>query len=562
MAKPTWIGRKLSDRYLIEEILGRGGMSEVYKGSDPNLRRTVAIKLIHAHLSEDKQFVSRFEEEAAAVAQLRHPNIIQVFDFDSDDQTYYMILEFVPGETLQARLQRLSQDSKTMPPEQAIHFTAQVCDALAYAHKRGMIHRDIKPANIMLNPQGDAILMDFGIAKIVGGKQHTATGAVVGTAQYMSPEQVRGETADHRVDIYSLGITLFEMLGGRPPFQADSAMTLLMMHVNDPVPDIRKLNPDVPEQLVAVLQKALAKDRNDRYASAEEFAKALRTIDFSKPAAQAPAPQATMVESEPMPAGGATTIEPQQPMTSGGATTIEPQMPAGGATTIEPATGPVSTAGGGGNGGATDVGGPAPSASSGAMPKKGMSTGVIVGIIIGVIVLCAAAGGGGYYLFNKLAGAEGVEVTPTTEVALVEEEEPTATTAPTATDAPPTPTEGPPTETPTPTVPPTATVPPGPYVRINNITIENGYYIVEYETFEYTEALPGEHIHFFYDTVYPENAGVPNSGPWVVWGGPRPFNGYTVASRPAGATQMCALVANPNHTINLETGNCYDLPNE
>jgi hypothetical protein len=327
-------------------------------------------------------------------------------------------------------------------------------------------------------------------------------------------------------------------------------MTLLMMHVNDPVPDIRQLNPDVPEQLVAVLQKALAKDRNNRYASAAEFAQALRAIDLGKPAASVPAPQATMVENEPMPVGS-TTVEPQIP--AGGATTIEPQAPAGGATTIEPPppTGPAST----GSGRATPS--PAPSAP----PKKKMSSGLLVGIIIGVIFLCVGGGGGGYYLFTKLTGDQDNEATPTAEVAVVAEED-TPTPESTATEAPPTPTEGPPTETPTPTIEPTPTVPPGKYVRINNISIENGYYIVEYETFEYTEALPGDHVHFFYDTVPPEQAGVPNSGPWIVWGGPRPFNGYTVASRPADAMQMCALVANPDHTINLGSGNCYELPSE
>jgi hypothetical protein len=541
MAKPSWIGRKLSNRYQIEELLGRGGMSEVYKSTDPNLRRTVAVKLIHAHLSEDAQFVSRFEEEATAVAQLRHPNIIQVFDFANDDQTYYMVLEFIPGETLQDRLKRLNETGRHMPPEQAIRYTAQICDALAYAHQRSMIHRDIKPANIMLNPQGDAILMDFGIAKIVGGKQHTATGAVVGTAQYMSPEQVRGETPDLRVDIYSLGITLFEMLGGRPPFEADSAMTLLMMHVNDPVPDIRELNPEVPDGLAAVLKKALAKDRNDRFASATEFAKALRAIDLAKPAAR-PAPQATMIEEQPVAVPGATTIEPQM-TPGGGATTIEPPPPSGPT--------PVSTSAGGGQPGY----GVPPAAASPA-PRRKLSTGALIGIIAGVLFLCIAGGAGGYYVYSQLSGGQ-AEETPT-EVALVAVVEDTPT--PTATEAPPTPTEGPPTETPTPTIAPTATVPPGPHVRINNIFVENNTYMVEYETFEYTEGLPGMHVHFFYDTVPPEQAGVPGSGPWIVWGGPRPFNGYTVASKPQYATQMCALVANANHSIILESGNCYDLP--
>ncbi|MEJ2758532.1 MAG: serine/threonine-protein kinase, partial [Anaerolineales bacterium] len=218
MAAPSWIGKKLSGRYEIDSLLGQGGMSSVYRAEDPNLRRTVAIKMIHPHLSTDPNFVSRFEEEAASIAQLRHPNIIQVYDFSNDDDTYYMVMEFVPGETLETHLKRLEQSGRKMEIADAIHYTANICDALEYAHKRGLIHRDIKPANIMLNPQGEAILMDFGIAKIVGGKQHTATGAVVGTALYMAPEVIKGEQADKRVDIYALGVTLFEILSGHPPF--------------------------------------------------------------------------------------------------------------------------------------------------------------------------------------------------------------------------------------------------------------------------------------------------------------------------------------------------------
>ncbi len=256
-------------------------MSAVYKGTDPNLRRTVAIKLIHGHLSEDPQFVSRFEEEAAAVAQLKHPNIIQVYDFDNDGDTYYMVLEFVPGETLQARLRHLHQDSRHMPPEEVRNLVAGVCDALEYAHQRGMIHRDVKPANVMITPEGQPILMDFGIAKIVGGKQHTATGNVIGTAAYISPEQVRGETLDARVDIYALGVMLFEMLSGRPPFEGDSAMTVMLKHVNEPVPDLTQFNPDVPPALVAVTMKALEKNRDSRYRSSADMAAALRSADLT-----------------------------------------------------------------------------------------------------------------------------------------------------------------------------------------------------------------------------------------------------------------------------------------
>jgi serine/threonine protein kinase len=253
-------------------------MSAVYKATDPNLKRVVAIKLIHSHLSGDTQFIKRFEEEAAAVASLRHPNIVQVFDFNADAGVYYMVLEFLPGETLQDRLKRLSDEKRLLSIEESIQYTINICDALGYAHQRGMVHRDIKPANIMLDIHNQAILMDFGIVKMVGGDSHTATGAVVGTARYMSPEVIRAEVPDARADIYSLGVTLYEMLSGRTPFMADSAMTLMMMHLNDPVPDPRNLRADVPQALVEVLVKAMAKNREDRYRSAAEFAAALKGV--------------------------------------------------------------------------------------------------------------------------------------------------------------------------------------------------------------------------------------------------------------------------------------------
>ena len=163
MAQPSWIGYKLNDRYQIEQELGAGGMSAVYKANDPNLKRIVAIKLIHSHLSGNPDFVRRFETEASSVAQLRHPNIVQVYDFNHDGETYYMVLEFVPGESLQERLERLSKEGKKMSVDTVIDLAAKTCDAVDYAHKRGLVHRDIKPANVMLNVQGEPILMDFGI---------------------------------------------------------------------------------------------------------------------------------------------------------------------------------------------------------------------------------------------------------------------------------------------------------------------------------------------------------------------------------------------------------------
>jgi serine/threonine protein kinase len=277
----NWVGRTIGNRYQIESLLGQGGMSAVYKATDPNLRRLVAIKLIHTHLSDNPNFVRRFKEEAAAVGRLRHPNIVQVHDFDIDDDTYYMVMEYLVGETLQTRLRRLNSANRYIPIKDVIRVCTQMCDAIGYAHKHELIHRDIKPANIMLDLNSDAILMDFGIVKIVGGDYHTATGATIGTAKYMSPEQIRSEKVDERSDIYSLGVTLYEMISGQTPYQADSVMTLAMMVLNDPLPDIRKLRSGIPDNLISVSEKALQKDAADRFQTMEDMAAALEKSESS-----------------------------------------------------------------------------------------------------------------------------------------------------------------------------------------------------------------------------------------------------------------------------------------
>ncbi len=274
----NWVGKTIGGRYRIEVLLGQGGMSAVYRASDPNLRRRVAVKLIHPHLSDDPNFIGRFKEEAAAVARLRHPNIVQVHDFNVDGDTYFMVMEYLVGETLQARLKRLNADRRLMPLEEALQACIQLCEATGYAHDQELVHRDIKPANIMLTVNGQAVLMDFGIVKIVGGDTHTATGATLGTAMYMSPEQMRLDRVDERADIYSLGVTLYEMLSGEPPYMADSAPSLMMKVLNDPLPDLGKIREDIPESLLAAVNKALAKDVTGRFQTMAEMASALTQV--------------------------------------------------------------------------------------------------------------------------------------------------------------------------------------------------------------------------------------------------------------------------------------------
>jgi formylglycine-generating enzyme required for sulfatase activity len=302
MSQPqaNWLGHTIANRYNLEAVLGHGGMSTVYKAVDTNLHRTVAVKLIHPHLTNEPEFVRRFEQEAAAVARLRHPHIIQVYDFNHDGDIYYIVLEYVAGETLQDRLEVLNALKQRLPLPQTIQIMATVADTVAYAHERGMIHRDLKPANVMLNPQGQPILMDFGVAKMLGDSHLTATGTIIGTARYMSPEQASGEHPDKRTDIYSLGVILYEMITGQLPFDGDSDVAILMKHVNQPVPDIRQIQSGTPELLVAVIEKALAKKPADRYQTATDMAKALRAVNLYGPAPTISVPAPSTASFPPM----------------------------------------------------------------------------------------------------------------------------------------------------------------------------------------------------------------------------------------------------------------------
>ncbi len=265
------IGKTIG-KYQIVEHLGRGGMAQVYKAYQPALDRYVAIKLMHSFLAEDKGFLNRFQREARAVAQLRHPNIVQLIDFDvTDGVYYYMVMEFIDGHTLKVRLQEMADNNQTMPVDEAIRIARDVAGALSYAHSHDMLHRDIKPSNVMLNQESQVILTDFGIAKILSNPQYTASGGMTGTPSYISPEQGLGEPGDARSDLYSLGTMFFQMMAGRLPYEADTAVAVVLKHINDPLPLPSQLNPTLPPGIDRIILRAMAKNPNDRYQTADEF---------------------------------------------------------------------------------------------------------------------------------------------------------------------------------------------------------------------------------------------------------------------------------------------------
>ncbi|NDJ85239.1 MAG: protein kinase [Chloroflexi bacterium] len=291
--------RKTLGKYEIIERIGRGGMAEVYRGYHAALDRYVAIKLLHPFLADDPEFKDRFEKEAKNVARLRHPNIVQVFDFDFDEQgeSYYMVMELVNGSTLKDRLFDQATSTQRFPLAETTRIIADTANALAYAHKRKMIHRDVKPANLMLDEDERVVLTDFGIAKIVTGGQFTASGGMVGTPAYMAPEQGLGEAGDERSDIYSLGVILYQMLTGRLPFDADTPLAIILKHVNEPLPDPRTFEASLPDWIVNVVNHALKKEPDERFQTADEMLEALsqRQSKHANKAPRVPTKQETLL---------------------------------------------------------------------------------------------------------------------------------------------------------------------------------------------------------------------------------------------------------------------------
>ncbi|MGH2787205.1 MAG: Stk1 family PASTA domain-containing Ser/Thr kinase [Actinomycetota bacterium] len=262
----------LQGRYRLEERLAAGGMGTVYAATDERLNRTVAVKVLRDQLADDPRFVERFRREARAVAALSHPNIAGIFDYGEDGGKHFIVMEYIDGHDLA----RVLRDEAPMAPERAARIGAQICAALGHAHDMEIVHRDVKPANVIVDDADRVKVTDFGIARAVGDSTLTATGSVLGTAQYLSPEQASGTGAGPLSDIYSAGIVLYEMLTGSVPFTGDSAVAVAMRHVSDEVPPPSSINNDVTPDLDQVVARATAKEPGDRFSSAIEMADALR----------------------------------------------------------------------------------------------------------------------------------------------------------------------------------------------------------------------------------------------------------------------------------------------
>jgi eukaryotic-like serine/threonine-protein kinase len=267
------IGEVVADRYELEELVGSGGMSSVYCALDRLLERKVALKILHPHYGDDAEYVERFRREARAVAQLSHPNIVTVIDRGEADGQQYIVFEYIDGESLKQLVDR----NGPLPARRAIELALQVADALAFAHQAGLVHRDVKPQNVLVTEDGEAKVTDFGIARSLDVEHGvTQTGTVLGTSNYLSPEQARGQTITPATDVYSLGVVIYELLTGEVPFPGENFVAVAMKHINEPPPSLLERRPDAPARLVHAVERALAKDPAARFPTMEAFAAELR----------------------------------------------------------------------------------------------------------------------------------------------------------------------------------------------------------------------------------------------------------------------------------------------
>jgi serine/threonine-protein kinase len=266
------VGAVLSDRYELEELVGTGGMSSVYRAHDRLLDRKVALKVLHEQYTGDSEYVERFRREARAVASLSHPNIVSVIDRGEHGGRQFIVFEYVAGENLKQLIGRRGP----APVTTALELGIQMARALSFAHQQGLVHRDVKPQNVLLNGEGEAKVTDFGIARSLD-VQHgmTQTGTVLGTSDYIAPEQAQGQRVDEQTDVYSLGVVLYELLTSEVPFPGENFVAVAMRHINEPPPSIRERRPDVSPRLEAAIHRAMAKDGADRFDSMADFCREL-----------------------------------------------------------------------------------------------------------------------------------------------------------------------------------------------------------------------------------------------------------------------------------------------
>ena len=387
-------------KYELQQRLGQGSMAEVWKARDTQLQRFVAIKLLHANLQVDPNFITRFQREAQLIASLHHPNIVKIHDFqvtavaETGDPVAYMVMDYVEGQTLADYIRNTSASGHFPAAVDIVHLFASISQAIDYAHQKGMLHRDIKPANILLdrrntmnNPMGEPILTDFGVAKLLGMSTSALSGAAVGTPLYISPEQARGLPGDERSDLYSLGIILYEMVTGVPPFRGDSPMAVIMQQANATPPSPSLVNPQIPAALAAVVLRSIAKDPGARFPSASAMTAAL-------------------AEALNVPAYAVNTLGGQTPYSSTAPTQLQAAAPApasggfGGSAAISNPHAPAST--------------PAQSAGSGAFvqpaasfapgppspPQRPRRWRWLYGSIAALLILALLATGG-YFLFLR-----------------------------------------------------------------------------------------------------------------------------------------------------------------
>ena len=272
-------GQKINDRYEVRKLIGEGGMANVYLGYDTILERDVAIKVLRGDLADDEKFVRRFRREAQNASLLSHPNIVQIYDVGEDDGNFYIVMEYIKGQTLK---QLIKKRGRLSVPE-TVDIVSQLTDGLAHAHDSYIIHRDIKPQNIMILEDGMVKITDFGIAMAINASDLTQTNSVMGSVHYLPPEQASGKGSTIKSDIYSLGIMMYEMLAGTMPFKGETAVEIAMKHLKNPMPSIRKVNPNVPQSLENIILKATAKNTKNRYNNVREVYDDLKTcLDKSR----------------------------------------------------------------------------------------------------------------------------------------------------------------------------------------------------------------------------------------------------------------------------------------